>query len=121
MRPSDSERCAVCVETMQDRCDASDFGVPGKTHLQYMYDKRIMTHCHGFTEDEIAIHFRNYALDRMLAPARDNLNKKNGKAATRTVKSRNRDRLERFCPAVSAGGKRCMRPPGHEPADAHKF
>lgn len=91
MRPSDNERCAVCVETMQPKCDAADFGpaYAGRTHLQFMYDKRVLSHCAGMTEAQITTHLRDYALNRMLAPFRDNLNKKRGERAKTEYQSRN--------------------------------
>ena len=120
-RPDDRARCAVCVETMQPVCDAADFGRPGVTHLQFMWDRRMATHCHGMTDEQVNQHMVEYALNRMLAPFRDNKNKKEGKSATRIVKSRNTrtsDVLSKKC-HVRQGAVQCMRNAGHE--GAHKF
>lgn len=121
MRPTDSERCSVCDETPGlYTCDAADFGRPGVTHLQFMYDLRL-ARSNARDEQEFSHQLEIYALNRYLAPFRDNKNKKEGKIASRTVKSRNTrtsDLLDKKC-HVRQGAVQCMRNAGHE--GAHRF
>lgn len=126
-RPKDTDRCAVCTEKMLPRCSAADF-MPGdaRTHLQFMWDRRIITHCQGMPDEEVEQHMVEYALNRMLAPFRDNKNKKEGKQADRIYKSRNTKSagvLALKC-HVRRGPTQCMRNAGHPDDDGrggHKF
>lgn len=97
--------------------------MPGdtRTHLQFMWDRRILTHCQNMTTEEIEQHMVEYALNRMLAPFRDNKNKKEGKQADRIYKSRNTktaNALALKC-HVRRGPVQCMRNAGHE--GDHRF
>jgi hypothetical protein len=122
MRPPDTERCAVCIRDMVPRCNAADLHDPteSRTHLQFMWDRaRSKSEAQddaAFEQELIA-----YALNRMLAPFRDNKNKKEGKQADRIYKSRNTktaNALALKC-HVRRGPVQCMRNAGHE--GEHRF
>lgn len=102
----------MCIETMQVcRMDRDQpFEGDLRTHLQFMYDR---CESKGRADDNF---FRDYALNRMLAPWRDNERKRAGKQASRTVKSRNEtaQRLTANRCEQRRGILRCMRPPQHD-------
>ena len=117
-RPSDNESCAVCIEHTITPCRCEDD--PSKTHLQYIYDRN-RAKMHDLSDEAFSDWLRDYALNRLLAPWRDQRNKRLGLKAERTYQSRNtklKDALDKFCP-VGKGNLRCMRPSGHE--GDHRF
>jgi hypothetical protein len=113
----------VCLESIQE-CRASDLsGVPGdtRTHLQFMYDLReIRSNDRENFDHELEV----YALNRYLAPFRDNKNKKEGKSADRTYKSRNETgarALANLCGFVGPRGMKCIRQPHPTEPDRHRY